>query len=137
MPKRGDIIFVQEYIDDGKVMSRHSFIVIDDDGGKIQTLDYDFIALVMSSFKSEEQKQKKLSYGTNFPITGTDETNKPAWAHGKEGYIKAEQFYFFNKSKTQVTVIGQLTDDVMTALITFIDGLVAKGVTFREITDNL
>lgn len=49
------------------------------------------------------------------------------------GYIKAEQFYYFSKEKTNYIVIGNLSPDVFNALIKFINEL--KEI--REITCNL
>lgn len=137
MCKRGDIIFVEHYIDNGKQLPRHSFVVIDDDGGKVKGLDFDIIALVMSSFKNEAQRKKKLSYGTNFPVTSADEEGKPDWAHGKDGYIKAEQFYYFDKSRLSYRVIGELNKDTLRALFEFIQSFSEKGIEIRQITDNL
>ena len=137
MCKRGDIVVISDFMDGGKRLPRHSFVVIDDDGGKIRGLDFDFVALMMSSFKDEAQKRKKLAYGTNFAIRAADEEGMPEWAHGKEGYIKAEQFYYFNKSKTKIAEIGALNEDVLNELMDFIESLAAQGITFREITENL
>lgn len=46
----GDIIVVNGYNDNGKTIGRHSFVVLNDDAGKIQGLDYDIICNVMSSY---------------------------------------------------------------------------------------
>ena len=58
----GDIILVDHYSDNGKTLSKHSFVVIDDNNGTIEGMSYDMICNVLSSFKSEEQKRRKLSY---------------------------------------------------------------------------
>lgn len=60
MCKAGDIILVNDYQDSKITISHHSFVVINDEGGQIQGLDYDIICNVMSSFKNEEQRKKKL-----------------------------------------------------------------------------
>lgn len=59
MCKIGDIIVIKEYrsIDD-KIMKEHSFIVINDEAGIVKGLPYTFVASVMSSFKSQEQRDK-------------------------------------------------------------------------------
>lgn len=136
MCKQGDIIVINEYKDHGSVLSRHSFVVIDDEGGTVQGLSFDFIAQVMSSFKSEEQKQRKLKYPGNFPITASDKNMNPG-ANNKEGYIKAEQFYYFDKSKTKFSVIGKMTDTTFFDLLDFIESLAGKGVSIEQIIDNL
>lgn len=63
----GDIILINNYNDNGKILHRHSFVVIDDEGGEIMGLPYDFVANVLSSFKDNIQRQRKLSYDGNFP----------------------------------------------------------------------
>ena len=48
MCKVGDVIVIDKYIsDDGTVLSRHSFVVIDDNADEIKGLKYDFVANVM------------------------------------------------------------------------------------------
>ncbi len=77
MCKVGDIIIIDSYKDHNKTISKHSFIVISDEGGKIEGCSYDFIANVLSSFKSDAQKERKLSYPVNFPITHDDVDTDP------------------------------------------------------------
>ena len=86
MCKIGDIILIERYKARGKTLRRHSFVVIDDQDGKIQGLPYDMICNVFSSFKSEEQKKRKLSYSGNFPIANEDTHTQPD--NGKSGYVK-------------------------------------------------
>lgn len=136
MCKKGDIILIKEYKDGENVLSRHSFVVIDDEGGRVCGLDYDFVALVMSSFKDEQQRKRKLEYPGNFEITAADEQMQP-WANGKDGYIKAEQFYYFEKPKLNFRVIGSLTEDTWDALVDFIEELSTRGVEIKQILDNL
>ena len=132
MCKVGDIIIVKEYVDNGLTLSRHSFVVLSDELGNIQGLDYDIVCNVMSSFKNEEHKKKKLSYLTNFPVTyeDLDITNG---GNKKNGYIKANQFYYFNKEKTDFLVIGSLNNDVFESLLKLIEQL----KTVYEVIDNL
>jgi hypothetical protein len=52
----------------------------------------------------------------------------------KDGYIKAEQFYYFNKAKTEFVVIGFVVKEVFEQLLEFIANLEAPII---EITDNL
>lgn len=132
MCKVGDIILIKNYIDNGSKLSRHSFVVLSDESGKIQGLDYDIICNVMSSFKNEKQREKKLSYAGNFPITHDDKITNPD--NGKDGYIKAEQLYYFNKDKIDYMVIGQMKPDIFNLLIEFIEEL---NTGFKLIIDNL
>lgn len=136
MCKKGDIILVNEYQDGDKLLTRHSFVVIDDEGGRVCGLNYDLVALVMSSFKDEQQRAHKMKYPGNFEVTAADEKMK-SWAHGKDGYIKAEQFYYFDKSKLNFRVIGSLTEDTWSVLVEFIEVLASQGVEIKRILDNL
>lgn len=132
----GDIIVVYRYKDGNKTLPTHSFVVLDDSNGQIQGIDFDFVGLVMSSFKDEEQKKRKLSYPGNFPITPDDQEIYDG-DNGESGYIKAEQFYYFNKEKIPYKVIGKLDVEIFNLLIDFIQKLVSDGVIFRQITENL
>ena len=100
--------------------------------GKIESLDYNIVCNVMSSFRSETQKKKKLSYPGNFEVTATDSEIIKGHA-SKDGYIKAEQFYYFNKNKTNYYVIGRLTEETFNKLIMFITQLRE----LEHIIDNL
>ena len=63
MCKIGDIIVIKNYIgEDGREISQHSFIVIDDTPSEICGLNYDIVTNVMSSFKNNNHKRKKLRY---------------------------------------------------------------------------
>lgn len=129
--KVGDIIIINNYVDNGVNLSKHSFVVVDDENGEIQGLAYDFVCNVMSSFKNEEQKQKKLKYPGNFPISHDDTETDPD--NGKDGYIKAEQLYYFNKNKINFQVIGTVNEDVLEQLFKFISDLEEVKI----ILDNL
>lgn len=131
MCKVGDIIVIQNYIHNGINLSKHSFIVLNDDAGQIQGLDYDIICNVMSSFKNEEQRRKKLCYPGNFPVESSDST--VVVGNDKSGYIKAEQFYYFNKEKIDYIVIGRLNEDAFNLLLEFIEKLEEVKI----ILDNL
>lgn len=132
MCKAGDIILIIDYVDGGVNLSRHSFVVIKDVAGQIQGLDYDIICNVMSSFKTPEQRAKKLSYRGNFEILHTD-TNV-AGGNEEDGFIKAEQFYYFNKEKIKFRVIGAMNEDAFGELIQFIENL---DIEIKQIVDNL
>lgn len=132
MCKIGDIILIERYKDREKALGRHSFVVIDDQNGEIQGLPYDMICNVFSSFKSEEQKKRKLGYPGNFPIANEDTNTKPD--NGKSGYIKTDQLYFFNKSKIEYTVIGNIQPDILELVLEFID---TSDFAAEAIIDNL
>lgn len=136
MCKRGDIIFVRHYQDGDKQLGQHSFVVLDDEGGNVRGVPYDLIALVMSSIKNDRQRDKKLSYPGNFEVSAScQQVNIPS--NGKDAYIKAEQFYYFQKENLDYVQIGSLTIDAWAALLEFIEAFAEKGVQIKQITDNL
>ena len=52
MCKVGDVIVIDKYIsDDGTVLSRHFFVVIDDNVDEIKGLKYDFVANVLNNIE--------------------------------------------------------------------------------------
>ena len=132
MCKKSDIILVSNYISQGNLVGKHPFVVIEDQGGQIQGVSFDMIGNVISSFKSEEQKAKKLRYPGNFQIVA-EEQNVPG-GRSLDGYIKADQLYYFNKDKISYRVIGSLEPDTFNSLIEFIQN---GNFPIEQITDNL
>jgi len=128
----GDIIVIENYTHNGVHLRKHSFVVLSDDAGQIQGIDYDLICNVMSSFKDDAQKKKKLSFPGNFPIVPDDYEDIDG--NDKSGYIKADQLYFFNKTNIQYIVIGSLREDIFKLLIEFIEEELDE---FEEISENL
>jgi len=102
----GDIILVKSYRHERRILSRHSFVVLNVDAGTVKGINYDFVCNVLSSFKSEQQKIKKLGYPGNFEITHED--SSVVGGNTKDGYVKAEQLYYFNKRKIDYTIIENL-----------------------------
>jgi len=131
MCKIGDIIVVRGYKSQGRDIRQHSFVVLSTENGQIQGLDYDMVCNVMSSFHSEEHRKKKMGYPGNFEYSATDEHVKNG--HGKAGFIKAEQFYYFDSNKTDFYVIGNVDADLFNALLEFINSLEEV----EHIIDNL
>lgn len=119
MCKIGDIIVVNEYIgDDGKKIRKHSFIVIDDTPGSIRGLKYDLVTNVMSSFKNEEHKEKKLRHKENLGVE-SDDIISPI-KNDKSGYIKADQLFYFDKSKLDYYVFAHIEPELLDELIRLI-----------------
>lgn len=135
MCKLGDIIVVNKYIgDDGKEISKHSFIVIDDNPDCIKGLNYNLVTTVISSFKSEEQKKRKLQYKENMEIceferNGTKKFSKPS-------YIKADKLFYFDKEKLDYYVFGRISDDLLDELVKLIIEL-SNEEKLVQVTDNL
>lgn len=135
MCQRGDIILIDHYISQESRVGRHPFIVLDDKNGEIKGVTFDFIGLAMSSFKDADQKERKLKYPGNFPIAVDDFTRNDKAP--VDGYVKAEQFYYFDKSKINFKVIGKMDEDIFNLLLEYIQELAKQGVEFEQITDNL
>ena len=90
MCKLGDIIVINKYIgDDSEIVSKHSFVVINDNPGFIEGLHYDFVSNVLSSFKSEEQRIRKLRFEENIEIVA-EQIISDIPVNNKSGYIKAD-----------------------------------------------
>lgn len=132
MCKVGDIIVVDCYKTHGTTLPHHSFIVLNDENGTIRGLDYNIVGLVMSSFHSEDHKKKKMSYPGNFPIVSDDKDVEVG--NVKSGYVKTEQFYYFDKDKISYKIIGILKKDIFNLLIEFIE---ESDLPIEQITDNL
>ena len=124
MCKLGDIIVVKNYIsEDGKMIGRHSFIVVDDSKGCISGLDYDLVTTVISSFKSEEHKKKKLSYKENMEIINYIDDNNKLISFKKKSYIKVDKMYYFNKEKIDYYMLGRMTKEMFNRLIILVENL--------------
>ena len=120
MCKLGDIIVVDQYVgDDGVKVSKHSFVVINDRPDFIEGLKYDLVANVMSSFKNDEQKNRKLRFMENLEVISDDiVTDKTK--NKKSGFIKANQLIYFDKSKIDYYVLGHLDEKLLGELMLLI-----------------
>lgn len=135
MCKIGDIIVVNKYKgDDGKEINKHSFVVIDDNGGEISGLDYHFVSCVMSSFKDENHRKRKLRFEENIEITSDDivSDNK----NSKSGYIKADQLFYFNKRKLDYYVFASVEPELLDELVRIIIKLQVENK-LKQNTRNL
>ena len=136
MCKIEDIIVINKYLgDDGSIISKHSFVVINDNPGFIEGLHYDFVCNVMSSFKSEEQWIKKLKCKENIEITGKKIISNIT-RNNKNGFIKADQLFFFDKKKIDYYVLGHISDNLMVELINIIVSLSEKNM-LKYIISNI
>ena len=134
MCKLGDIIVVKNYIgDDGKIVSQHSFVVVNDNNGTISGLDYNIVATVISSFKNEKQKKKKLKYKENkeLPIDAMNIKDLK-----KTSYIKADKAFYFNKDKLDYYVLATLKEEYLNELLMLILQLTKEGK-LKQIVENL
>ncbi len=134
MCKLGDIIVVNKYIgDDGNIINRHSFVVVDDEKGVISGLDYDMVASVISSFKCEDHKKKKLKYKENMELPIDSMCSGQL---KKNSYIKVDQAYYFNKNKIDYYVLGKLKQKYIDRLLNSIIEL-DFGNKIKIIVNNL
>ena len=131
MCRVGDIIVKREYISQGKKLGQHSFVVLQDNGGKICGMDYDLVCNVMSSFHSEDHRKRKLKFPGNLEYSASEEAVKNG--HGKGGYIKADQLYYFREADIDYFVIGNVSPELYKRLVDLISSL----DTIEDITDNL
>ena len=56
--------------------------------------------------------------------------------NGFDACVKADQFYFFTKGKTDYKVIGSLDVDAYNDLIMFIQELIDSGMEVKQVIDN-
>ncbi len=135
MCKLGDIIVITEFKgEDGVDVSKHSFIVIDDNQGQIKGLDYDFVAPIMSSFQDEDHKRKVLSYDGNKEIK--DDDIEGSFALKRPSYIKANKLYYFNKENISYRILARITDEYLDELVKIILNL-SEEEKLSIITTNL
>lgn len=135
MCRIGDIIVVKEFKDkNGIVVPRHSFVVINDEKGIIESYSYDFISNVMCSFHSENHKKRKLKIKSNLEITPNKINGRNV--NNKSGYIRADDLFYFKKDKIDYKVIGRLSDDMLDKLIKLVISLNVEHKT-KDLINNL
>lgn len=133
--KLGDIIVIDEFRNEiGKTVKRHSFVVINDEGNYIEGLRYDFVCNMLCSFHNEVHKKKKLSYKANMMILGKDVIVDNG--NDKQGYIKADQLYYFNKMNIKYYVVGEIKTETLNRLFMLMIIIMEKKMSIR-VTSNL
>ena len=111
MCKLGDIIIINEFKSlEGDIVPKHSFVVINDEEDYVEGLKYDFVSNMMCSFHNEDHKKKKLRFEENLPIR--EELISGDKINSKDGYIKADQLYYFDKSMDD-----ELLDDLVQLIL--------------------
>ena len=135
MCKLGDIIVVNKFKNEnGKIISKHSFVVINDEPNFIEGFKYDFTSNMMCSFHNEEHKSKKLKYEENLEIKSNEIIGKTI--NNKEGYIKADQIYYFDKNKIEYKVFAHIEPELLDELVKLIIKLHDKNK-LKIITTNI
>ena len=134
MRKLGDIIVVKEFKDaSGKLVPKHSFVVINDEPDFIEGFAYDFISKVMCSFHDEKHKEHKLSIKSNLEIKPSQ--IKGAKLNDKGGYIRADDLFYFKKNKIEYKVIAHIDDELLDELVQLIIKLYDKHKEHNVITN--
>ena len=134
MCKLGDIIIINEFKSlEGDIVPKHSFVVINDEEDYVEGLKYDFVSNMMCSFHNEDHKKKKLRFEENLPIR--EELISGDKINSKDGYIKADQLYYFDKSKIQYKIIAHMDDELLDDLVQLILLLNEKGKLKNVITN--
>ena len=135
MCKLGDIIVIKEFRNEfDEKVRKHSFVVINDEKNCIEGLHYDFISNMLCSFHDDEHKSKKMSYRENLLIK--EKTISGDKINEKEGFIKADQLYYFDKNEIEYKVIARLDDESLTELVQLILALNEENK-LKIITTNL
>lgn len=75
--KIGDIIVVKEFKDENDdIVSKHSFVVINDKPNSIHGLNYDIVSNMMRSFHDPGHKENKLKFRQNLLVNIGDTYGK-------------------------------------------------------------
>lgn len=118
MCRPGDIIIVSNFKDElGSNVDKHSFIVVDNK--KYITSN------MMCSFHDDIQKEKKLKYYGNYEIDSSLIIGKSI--NTKNGYIKIDKLYYFDKDKTDYRVIAHIDIRLLNKIYKNLLGLSIKG----------
>lgn len=130
MCRIGDIVLIKEYKDvSGIEIKQHPFIIIDDENGQYKGFNIDFVGVAMSSFKSEEHRTEVLKHISNFEITVEDGAKK-------DGYVKLNVIYYFDKSKIDYQVIGDINVETFNKILEVIEILDCREA-LKENFNNL
>ena len=118
MCRPGDIIIIKNFKDElGSSVDKHSFIVIDNK--KYITSN------MMCSFHDDIQKEKKLKYYGNYEIDSSFISG--SGINDKNGYIKIDKLYYFDKDKTDYRVIAHIDIKLLNKIYKNLLGLSIKG----------
>ena len=134
MCKIGDIILVTDPKNGGQHIGTHSFVVIKDENGEIESIAFDFVGLILSSIKTDKDRERLLKYPANKAIASDEMKTKPH--NGLDAVVKVNKFYYFRKDKTEYKVIGSLDIEPFNELIDFIKELIDSGMEIQQIMDN-
>ena len=136
----GDIIVVYDPKVNHKPIGQHAFIVLDDTNGIVRGLfEYDFISLLLTSYKDEDagRKEKLAQYEGNFHISKDDNMLDSVHQNtNRNSYVEANYFFYFEKSKISYQKIGRLDEDIFGLIIDFINELQNQGTQIVQVFDK-
>ena len=89
---------------------------------------------MLCSFHNQKHKAKKLKYQSNLPIQ--EQKIKGEKINNKQGYIKADQLYYFNKNNIDYKILGHIDEKLLDDLIKLILQLKKKNL-IKAITTNI
>lgn len=141
MCKIGDLILIRNPKTQNKIIGQHTFIVMDDSGGIIRGMfEYDFIALVMTSYnESDETRHEKLkAYANNFHVSKLDKILDDEKYHSdnRAAYVRADMIFYFSKEKIKYKKIGMLSEEIYNLLVEFVEELQARGFEFKQVIEQ-
>lgn len=135
MCKLGDVIIIKEFKNENnEIVKKHSFVVISDEKDIVESLEYDFVSNMMCSFHDEFHKRKKAKFKCNLTIN--EEFVEGKKINNKEGYIKADQLYYFKKENIEYKVIAHMSEELLEKIKKLIVELHNENKT-KIITTNL
>lgn len=135
MCKLGDIIVIKEFKNEiGEIIKKHSFVVINDEENSIEGMSYDFVCNMLCSFHNEDHKKRKIRYKENLQVIQKDIYSTKV--NEKEGYIKVDQLYYFNKTYINYYVFGHVDSELLDDLLQLVLVLSNEGK-LKYITTNL
>lgn len=137
MCKVGDILLIYN-ARNKRPIGMHPFIVLDDTNGTVSGVyGYDFVGLLLTSANTEEKKERLKKFEGNFPISEDDKImDENKGTDVRFSYVKADQFFYFDKSKIKYLHIGVLEPDIFNLIIEFIQELNSSGVLINQIVDK-
>ena len=103
----GEIIVIEKFLNShNKEVSAHPFVVIDNNAGVIQGIEYDISAAMLTSIKNDLHKQKYSKYKVNMFISAKDGVRK-------DSFLKLNEIYYFNEQDINYYKVGKIDDDLM------------------------
>lgn len=127
MCKLGDVVVINKFKNEfGETVPKHSFVIINDEEDYIEGFRYDFVSNMLCSFHDDEHKRKEMRYKQTLPVK--EEKISGENINSKEGYIKADQLYYFDKNKIQYKVLAHIDQDLLDKLVQLIVELNDEGL---------